>query len=470
MKSRTLWCFLICIAVAAYTGCSRDETTSPAAPDAELANLDQEVDPIALELVQAAGWDLDPEVALPTTSGKCLMHLIDFHRDDLGDGLAHYSFEVRTGPDEFDRIGLHRVVRERRPGRPIRARTSIFLQHGDIKNFVGMFLPGLNSPRQPDDLGFAVDVARADVDVWGIDQAWALVPPEVTEFDFMADWDMMRAMDDLEIGIAVARVVRLFTGNGLRKMQLLGYSSGSATGFAYLEREAQRPRGRRQVNAFIAADFGPLTDDPGLQMAGCMDVEAVTADIAAGNDAFFNPFIFFGPPALADPDGPSDLIEGFTNLQAALAVGVYPGYEIEGLDYHFLAGTFDDAFVPTGLQYTNVDNWIDFMVYAPPYEANAFILDYSIATCSPEDSPYYQDLDEVTVPLLWIEPAGGAGPYGRATLDAVGSTDITELLISFYPPEDALLDFAHIDIFIADNAPELVWDPTVDWILEQGWR
>ena len=45
-------------------------------------------------------------------------------------------------------------------------------------------------------------------------------------------------------------------------MLLLGYSSGAATGYAYLNQETRMPYGLRQVKGFIAADLGVRSDDP----------------------------------------------------------------------------------------------------------------------------------------------------------------------------------------------------------------
>ena len=109
------------------------------------------------------------------------------------------------------------------------------------------------------------------------------------------------------------------------------------------------------------------------------------------------------------------------------------------------------------------------MVYAPPYEANQFMLDYSEAICSPEAVPWDDNLGDITVPIFWLEAAGGAAPMIRHTIDVVGS-DVTELIISFHPPEEVLLDFAHIDLFIGFDAPTLAWNPMLDWIEDQGWQ
>ena len=59
---------------------------------------------------------------------------------------------------------------------------------------------------------------------------------------------------------------------------------------------------------------------------------------------------------------------------------------------------------------------------------------------------------------------GGIGPYGTEMLGLVGSKDVSEHLVSTWPPEDVLLDFAHIDMFTAENAPELAWPYLLNWI------
>ena len=55
--------------------------------------------------------------------------------------------------------------------------------------------------------------------------------------------------------------------------------------------------------------------------------------------------------------------------------------------------------------------------------------------------------------------------YTSYTLDLLGSTDITRLDVGFHPPEEILLEFAHVDLFIANDAPTLVFAPMRDWIV-----
>jgi hypothetical protein len=94
----------------------------------------------------------------------------------IGD-IVHYSFGVRVGPGPFDVIGLHRVVRETRPFRPIRTAQCVFFDHGDFTSFVSGFLTATLSPEIPDDYCLPVYLAENDIDIWESTTA-GLVPPK----------------------------------------------------------------------------------------------------------------------------------------------------------------------------------------------------------------------------------------------------------------------------------------------------
>ncbi len=75
--------------------------------------------------------------------------------------------------------------------------------------------------------------------------------------------------------------------------------------------------------------------------------------------------------------------------------------------------------------------------------------------------------------MLNIAPAGGIGVTGNYCLTLLGSADITILNIQLLPDDQHVLDFGHIDIWTADDAPGLVWQPMVDWIDDHspnGWN
>lgn len=458
---------VIAAALLVLAGCSEERVTGPVSSSPPATIDAQEA---AISITQQAGWDVDSADEAfhgRPLSGPMPAGVVFVGRQTVVDDLAHYIFEVRFGPGEHEVFGLHRVVRESAPNRPIRTKKSVFLQHGDLKDFTGMFMPGLASPRQPDDVGLAVQLAAAGIDVWGIDQAWTRVPEGLGDYAFLLDFGLDRGIADLGSGIEIARVVRRLTGNGYRRMALLGYSSGAALGFAFLNAESQLPPGHQKTCGYIPVDYGLECSVPAWWAALRSDMLLFDALIQSGENRLANPFAYFGPPALQDPDGPSDLIPGLTNRQAAIGLGAWSAYpSIPDVTYHFLAGVFDEEGTPVELQYTLFDNWVDFMIASPPNEAVAFMRDYSMAALPEYEVPWDDHLADITTPVLYIVATGGAGLYGLHTLDLIGSDDVTVLTFGFHPPEEILLDYAHIDLFLAENAPALVWEPALAWILD----
>ena len=247
--------------------------------------IDPEV--AAYEIMNMANFPFDPDVELPEkltgASEKSFMNLLGFEREDLGDGIAHYSFTLRVGWGDHDQVKLHRVVKERRPYCPARTTGNIFLQHGDAVGFV-KFMYGPNAPSAPDDHAAAIHLARGGVDVWGIDQNWVLVPPDATDFGAMQGWGMDNQVDNVRIAMGVARFVRLFSGGGFGKMNLLGYSSGAMTGYATINDEAGLPGYKRHVGGFVCADmnykYAPEMEE--YRLNNCADVDYFGDLIAAG--------------------------------------------------------------------------------------------------------------------------------------------------------------------------------------------
>ena len=460
--------FVFCLALIAF-GCSEERDSSPLTPTTDFEPV-VGVETLAWAIAEQSGWPLDEEqsqaIAPDVLRQRGHLPAIQMERDVLAGDIVHYSFRVPVGCGEYDVIGLHRVIRESRPYRPIRTHKTIMMQHGDYKDFAGCFLPGLKSPRIPDDVGFAVYLAENDVDVWGIDQSWCLVPGDVSDVSFMMDWDMQRQVDDLGTAIQVARLVRRLGGNGYHRMLLSGYSAGGPIGFALLNQETQLPPGRRHVSGFIPGDQAVKTDDPVWAVVCCSVSAVYKAIIDGGQAAESVPLPIFGGLASDDPQGPSPIpgFEGLTNLQAGLILGTYPFFE--GVTGHFLAGIMDPSGLPTGLQFVATDDWVDFMRFAPAYEPAAFLRDEYITNCT-DSTPYDDHLAEIRVPILYVQARGGFGYTGTHTLDLLGSSDITSIEATA-GIEDVLLDYGHIDLFLANTADALVWRPVVDWIEEHS--
>jgi hypothetical protein len=456
------------LCVVSLVGCQADHAFVPKDEDASAMTQEMASEEIANELMARAGWIVEPDSAatqLNEQPSDLRGHgvVTRMEREVITGNIAHYWFEVRTGRGPYDKIGIHRVVREARPNHPIRTRNSVFLHHGDYKDFVGCFLSGKQAPSYDDGFGFAAYLAAGDIDVWGIDQAWTLVPEGVTDFSFMASWGMERSIDDLDGAVLIARIVRRLCGNGDQAMILSGYSGGSPPAIGLVNRETHRSPMHRNISGLIPVDEGVLTDVQGYQDVICPAVEMYQSRIDAGQYEDHNPLPSFGIPAQTDPSGPSQIpgFEGLTNLQAAFILGTSPFFP--PMPMHFLAGNFDAYGIPTGLLYTDVGLYVDFLADAPPYMPNAFLRDEYVTNCpGHEVMPWTDNLRQIRVPVLYVSAEGGFGFTGLHTLDEFGSTDISRIHVSI--SGDPQSDFAHLDLFLAADAPMLAWDQIRTWI------
>lgn len=446
-------------------GCTEEPPTIADATQAVVGSADGLAGVVASEALALTTWEcVEPVTAgpAPLAKGGSSPRIMDYDRFPLGGGIVHYRFQIRVGPGNRDIIGLHRVVKEVGPGRPAKVRDAIFLQHGDVWGFETVFLPYLQSTELPDRFGLAAYLAERDVDVWGIDQPWTLVPAGTTDFTFMKDWGIQRNVDDLRTAIAIARILRLATGFGNDKMILLGYSSGGVTGFATLNHETQVPQHDRQVRGFIAADAIFKSDDPAIHRVVDYDRSVYEPGYSAG--VYQAPIVFaqVGTLARTDPGGDSPIVPGLTNLQVSLFFGCGQVYAPD-VSIHYLAGYMDATGFPTGVRLLTLTHWLGLLERGVPFEAARFFLDVDAVQGDFGDPPFDDHLGEIRVPVLNLGAAGGFGPYTRYGTTLLGSHDITNKIVGI-GTGDVLTEFAHVDMFQAPQAQTLVWQPLLQWL------
>ncbi len=389
---------------------------------------------------------------------------LDFvDRRDLGDGLAEYSFELRVGVGEYDVIGLHRVVRERRPGVPVRGLPGVFMVHGDVWDFNAAFFSGSDA--------IVPFLARNGIDVWGIDLRWTRVPATETDFSFMEDWGIEANAHEVGLGLLAARTVRAITGSGAGRLFLLGWSRGGMIGYAYLNQETQWPWWLRQVRGFVPVDIFFKTDDAGLAADACFrrDITQASFDAGVFNDATGQLVELIGTLAEQDPAGASPVFPGVTNRQGSLLLGaatfsIFPGGLPPVPAYHFTGGTFDATGLPSGLIYTAETDWTAFLKTGSPFEPTKLLLDSEKVICDLDEVSFDDHLSEINVPVLYVGAGGGFGEFGVFATTLLGSTDVTSFVVSLASPQDRLIDFGHGDLFLAMQAQDLVWQPILDWI------
>jgi pimeloyl-ACP methyl ester carboxylesterase len=387
--------------------------------------------------------------------------------------VFEYSFKLKVGAGAHDVIGLHRVVRERANGVPFKDSRAVFMVHGDLWGFDEAFMSSTLSGAVARENSIGVYLAQKGVDVWGIDLRWTQVPADTTDFQFMKDWNVSTHVSDVGVAIGVARAVRDATGSGGGKVALLGWSRGGTIAYAYANAEAALPEQARQVDALIPVDIAfKLSPEHEEQRAGaCARYAGGQQQLAAG--VYHSPLgqgvRTFGLLAATDPSGASPVpgMTGLNNKQAALLVGTathllfapYPPVPF----YHLEAGTFDANGLPSGLQFTPEPYLYDVYQSAAPFQSATEQFETDGVICG-DSLPYDDNLASVNVPVYYVGAGGGFGEFGLDTLSRLGSTDVSSNVVRLYGPEGRAVDFGHSDLFLADNAKELVWKPLYDWV------
>jgi hypothetical protein len=283
----------------------------------------------------------------------------------------------------------------------------------------------------------------------------------------MEGWGLDKDLAHLETGLSIAREIRRLTGNGWRRMVLLGHSRGGTLGYAYANWETQIPPGHRHVAGFIPVDIFYRTDVEDIRLLRCALAAAKAAELAGGTyheDRTLQ--ILIGKLALYDPDGISPIYPPYTNMQLAMLIGAFTNnWTPIRPNYHIFAGIF--SVFPLGildLAYTPPVSCALFFTQFSPYIPNQLTYDSYLITCGDVDVPWDDHLAEVTIPIMYVGAAGGFGESGIYATTLLGSKDVTTLNVRLLDPAEEHLDFGHADLFTAVNADSLVYQPILEWM------
>jgi hypothetical protein len=395
------------------------------------------------------------------------------HRTVMVGDVAHYRFDLAVGPGRYDVIRIHRVVRESRPFRPRPADGAIVLLPGSANFFESIFIPPLISSVPARDRSVAVFLAQHDIDVWGIDYGWALVPAETTDFDFMRGWGVEKDTRHVETALSLIREVRQRTSQDSGRLDLLGYSYGGVIAYSIAGRETRRPRARRHVEGLIVADVPMAIEDPSVRAYYCGLAASDQARVAAGEyqDDSGSVANLLGGLAIAEPEGDSPIAPGFTNLQLALVFGAET-WVLDGNPtfWHFVGGDLDAAGLAFDLRYTEPRLWLDLLQSLPAYMPRQQALDLDTMFCGTTDVPFDDRLGDIRVPLLYAGTGGGLGEAGYFTTTLTASDDVTLFTVRLQSEDLRMLDFGHGDLFLAGEARELAWRRILDWLVEHRSR
>jgi hypothetical protein len=400
-----------------------------------------------------------------STRGNCKVT-----RNEIAQGIAHYEFEVRVGKELYDVIKIHRVVREQRPFKPVLTESAVFMLHGASLSFESIFLKPGTSDSNPQ-TSAAFYMASKNVDVWGMDFAWTLVPLETTDFTFMKDWGVERDVDHALAGMSAARLIRGLTSQGLDRMNLLGYSYGVIVAYAASGRETQQHRILRDVKGIVAIDqvMKYAAEDEEIRRLACNAAAFIKRQIDNGMYHGSGGITFngFGTRATTAPDGTSPF-PNLNNYQAGLFIGTNT-FALPNPTtpyWHFVSGVFDANNMPTGLMYSDPTRWFNLAISLPPYQPQLTTYESRSCICNETDVSIDDHLGKISLPILYIGAGGAFGTLGDYTSSLTQSKDITNYTVSLN--SDRRIDFGHGDLFIGNDADDLVWKVLHQWLLNHN--
>ncbi len=384
----------------------------------------------------------------------------------LLDDIAYYKFVVSIGPGRYDKIAIHRVVREVHPYQPAHLSEAVMFFSGEPTYFASLYIEPLISKATARDHAIAIYLAKNNIDVWGMDYRWGLVPESTTDFSFMKTWGMTTDVADAQVALTIARAMRGGPFEPAGPLFLAGLSYGAQITYAIAANDTQRPPKLQNVKAIIPMDEGLVYADPAIQAEGCDYLDYARGLIASGSYNYDNRSMWqMGQLAISDPHGISPFDSTLTNYQFALVVATSP--EDVAMPWHFAGGYFDNTGMPTGLRYTNVRLWEDLLAHnEPPYSPVFVDVEGSAVQCgnSDPDAKVADHLNEVTIPILLIEAAGGFSHSSDYTAAYTASHDVTIRNVQLLPDAQQSEDYGHADLLTGYNAEYLVWQPILEWI------
>lgn len=392
---------------------------------------------------------MGPDSPQLKTSGKP----VTLNREDLGNGIAHYTFDMAVGPGTYDVVRLHRVVKEKKAYKPCHAKGEVFFVHGSIQDFEDIFLTA-GALEVNEYTSAPYYLAANDIDVWGIDLAWNFVPMEETNFEFMKNWGVEKDIDQVLEAMALARLVRVFTAQGYTKLNLLGYSYGVPVIYGAAGRETQMKNVCRNIKGLIPVDNQVIVEDPDERLAWCAEAAAQLEIWNAGeyNNPMGVDFIGLGQVVVADPNG-HDLDPNLTNIQIMNFI-----LTDHSSGSHFLGGNL------FALNYSDSMRLPRLALNIAPYQPQLTFYETNACGCPDMDVSFDDYLEQVKLPILFISSEGGfKGDDYTATLTQ--TTDYERLHVND-PAVPTEYNFGHADLWLAYSAPDWVWEPMRQWLLE----
>ncbi|WP_372752388.1 hypothetical protein [Labilibaculum sp.] len=381
---------------------------------------------------------------------------ITMNRENLGNNIAHYTFDVRVGNGEFDLIRIHRLVSEKHPFRPVKTTGDIFMIHGAIQDFDDIFLTAgadvINS-----ETSAPYYLATNKIDVWGIDLAWTKVPIETTDFAFMEGWGVEKDINHTKLAMKIARLIRGFSGQGFSKMNLLGFSYGVHVAYGSAALETQMHPIAKDIKGLIPVDSQLKSNDPSIIESKC---EAANYQMNLINEGeFHNPWgvglIGLAELALNAPNDASPVPDfaGLTNLQVMNAIG-----SDRSAGWHFLGGT------PFELYYSDPYRFVSLCVGLSAHMPRQMFYEMAATSCPSLDVSYDDHLGDIEIPIFYISAEGGVGGGDDYTASLTQSNDLSHLNV-IDETRETEVNIGHADLWMGYDSKDLMWEKLHAWLI-----
>ncbi|QCK16732.1 hypothetical protein DCC35_19325 [Mangrovivirga cuniculi] len=415
-----------------------------------------------LHNVKLENYSDSPEIKQLQFDTRRNKRFISYTKEILAGDIAHYTFSVRLGNKDYDYVNIHRLIKE-----SSNTLGEVFMVHGANQNFTDIFLrAGASIPSETTSL--PIFLAKSDVDVWGIDMAWTRVPEKTTDLSFMKDWGIKRDVQHLNKAMKIARIISGITKQGFGKMNLMGFSYGSAVLYGAAGYETTINSARRNIKGVIPVDQPIKYSEEYAASRETSCVRGAEAANAIEDGTYFRALGLspLAQLAINDPNGVSPAIPSFTNLQFILFVGAntYALGPSSTPTWHFVAGVYNGP-IPVDLNFTEKERWLNLLADfdSGPYMPFQILVDMFECECGEKATFIDQNLEDINLPILNVSAHGGSGESTFLTPTLTSSSEIENLMIEFFP-DNPELDFGHADLFMADNANSVFWDPLRIWI------
>lgn len=372
-------------------------------------------DPVA---APAAAPAPDPE---RVSSAKAEWRKDDAAPRSVGAGIEEQRFEFGTG---MERIALHR-----------------YRKTGADASLVVLYLPGTNmngvAALTDEQHNFWLYLAARGITVYALDYRSHFVAPDAGDFAALAAWTT-----DVYVADAVQALALVRTQSPRAKVFVAGFSRGvtlayglacaapgGLAGLIALDGGFKRPPGAPAFGP------GPVADEPyAASRARFLAAGRFADDVGAGIGWDVRQALMHAA-AGGDPDAQARLTQVLTNAWGSGRLA-NPGPISDVRVLATLMADYD-RFYPSA---QNVDG--------------AAIAGVANAPHTPVDDCWGQ----MALPILYVESGKFGAALGLVSYSAThsGSKDVTGI---------QLPGFGHLDVLVAEQAPRLVYEPTLQWLL-----